>query len=281
MVRRNVFFFSNHSNRFCFLGFLSIYQLTKANDLKEKPIFLHSIRLFEEQFDDRTFIDSFVVYSYGIIVIKRKKNDSFGTVFLFDHDGFNIGNHQYVSTSPLRDLTMDFDTHLLWSLDEQQSGLFYCPLPSDQINVVSTSADLFHHRFLYMQFNKTTRLPKKFSIAKDLVAVLDTSRQTIDVYDKTSRERICQYTNHHNKSTHVCWSIGLLSNQTILIKLDNIESLKTGPSKHIYLHLDLFNPQEIMGVIEENDVHGMLIGPNDEILLGSRMNTIGTIRCYV
>jgi len=74
--------------------------------------------------------------------------------------------------------------------------------------------------------------------------------------------------------------MALFSDNSLLIKLDETSSLKTGPSKHIYLQLDTTNQRNVIGIIEEIDAYGMIITPTDEILIGVRINTKGTVKCY-
>jgi len=74
--------------------------------------------------------------------------------------------------------------------------------------------------------------------------------------------------------------MALFSDNSLLIKLDETSSLKTGSSKHIYLQLDTTNQSNVIGIIEEIDAYGMIITPTDEILIGVRINTKGTVKCY-
>lgn len=261
----NILYFFVH-----ILGLLSIYQFDKFNDLYQKPHLIHTIQLFN---DDKNLIESLVVHTYGIIVLKDIPSEKDRTVYQFDHDGYPIGNGECLSNMSIQELLMDVDTGLLWMYDEQKSNIFYSPLPSGHGN-------LFQHRFPYMNLKNRKSLPIKITISKDIIALLDTANQTIDIYDKRNRECLSRYSNSRNSSSHICWTIGLFSNQSLLIQLDDVQSLKTEQTKHIFLQLDIFNPQEIIAKFEEIDIHGRFIGPNDELLLGTRTHGQSFVRCY-
>jgi hypothetical protein len=267
------------------LGYLSIYKLNKANDFRQKPTFLREIKLFHDNpsstlsDEDQTIIDSFVVYKFWIIVFKRKKNELHGTIYLFNHDGKLIPNGKCIHNYPSRELTIDIETNLLWSLDQKQLCLFYYQLP-DQNKSLNNIDDYFQKRYLHVQFSKPFA-PKHISVNKNLLAVLDKNRQAIHIYDKQTRQELYEYVNNYNNTTHFCWDMALFSDNSLLIKLDETNSLKNGPSKHIYLQLDTTHQHNVIGIIEEIDAYGMIITPSDEILIGVRINTKGTLKCYV
>jgi hypothetical protein len=118
-------------------------------------------------------------------------------------------------------------------------------------------------------------------VNKNVLAVLDKNRQAVHVYDKRTRQELYQHVNMYNNSTHFCWDMALFSDNSLLIKLDEMSTLKTGPSKHLYLQLDTTKQHNILGIIEEIDAYGMMITPNDEIYIGVRINTKGIVKCYV
>jgi hypothetical protein len=118
-------------------------------------------------------------------------------------------------------------------------------------------------------------------VNKNLIAVLDKNRQAVHVYEKKSREQLYEHVNSYGNSTHFCWDMALFSDNSLLIKLDEMSTLKSGPSKHIYLQLDTTKQHNIIGMIEEIDAYGMMITSTDEILIGVRINTKGIVKCYV
>ncbi|CAF3744832.1 unnamed protein product [Adineta steineri] len=265
-------------------GYLSIYKLNKPNDFRTKPVFVREIKLFNDNpistsDEDQTIIDSFVVYKLWIIVFKRKKNELNGTIYLFTHDGKPVPNGKYMHNHPSREFTIDIETNILWSLDQKQLCLFYYQLP-DQIKLSSNSIeDYFQNRYSHVQFSKPFA-PKHISVNKNVLAVLDKNRQAVHVYDKQTRQELYEHVNNYNYTTHFCWDMALFSNNSLLIKLDETSTLKTGPSKHIYLQLDTTNQRNVIGIIEEIDAYGMIITTTDEILIGVRINTKGTVKCY-
>jgi len=265
------------------LGYLSVYRLNKPNDFRTKPIFMRETKLFNDNptsvsDEDQTIIDSFVVYKLWIIVFKRRKNELHGTIYLFTHDGKIVPNGKYSHRYPSRELTIDIETNILWSLDQKQLSLFYYQLP-DQTKFSNQIEDYFQNRSLHVQFSKPFA-PKHISVNKNALAVLDKNRQAVHVYDKKSRQELYQHVNNYNYTTHFCWDMALFSDNSLLIKLDETSSLKTGPSKHIYLQLDTTNQRNVIGIIEEIDAYGMIITASDEILIGVRINTKGTVKCY-
>lgn len=264
---------------FSSLGYLAIYELSQVNNLRDKPSFLHDIKLFHELVDDPTIIDTFNVHPCWIIVSKRNKPDSPGSIHLFTHDGYSIPHGPYLHNHPSKEFTMDIETNLLWSLDEQQLGLFYSPLPT-QRSVSPAFADYFQNRFLYMQFSKPL-VPKMISVTKDHLAILDKHRQAIHVYNKRTGDKLYEYVNHPSNTTHICWQMALFSDHRLLIKLDEIGTLRLGPSKHLYLHLDVSNRSDVLSMIEEVDTYGMMVAPTNEILLGVKKLSQGTVKCYV
>ncbi len=131
-----------------------------------------------------------------------------------------------------------------------------------------------------MQFSKPFA-PIHISVNKNVLAVLDKNRQAVHVYDKKNRQKIYEHINVYNHLTHFCWDMALFSDNSLLIKLDETSTLKSGPSKHIYLQLDTSRQHNIIGIIQEIDAYGMMITPADEILIGVRVNTKGIVKCYV
>lgn len=228
--------------------------------------------------EDQTIIDSFVVYKFWIIVFKRKKNELHGTIYLFNHEGKPIPNGKCVHNYPSRELTIDTDGNILWSLDQKQLCLFYYQLP-DQHPLNQKIEDFFQARHLHVQFSKPFA-PKHIAVNSNVIAVLDKNRQAVHVYDKRTRQELYQHINHFNHLTHFCWDMALFSDNSLLIKLDETSSLKAGPSKHIYLQLDASKQRNVIGMIEEIDAYGMIITPADEILIGVRINTKGMVKCY-
>lgn len=139
--------------------------------------------------------------------------------------------------------------------------------------------DYFQDRHLHVQFTKPF-MPKHISVNNKSIAVLDKRRQAVHVYDKKTRQQIYEHVSNYSNITYFCWDMALFSDNNLLIKLDETNSLKTGPSKHIYLQLDATNQQRIIGMIEEIDAYGMTITPTDEIFIGIRINKTGVVKCY-
>lgn len=251
--------------------------------MRQKPSFVREIKLFKEHSsssgpdDDQTIIDSFVVYKLWLVVFKRKKNQLHGTIFLFTHDGKPVPNGRCVHNYPSRELTIDTDTNVLWSLDQKQLCLFYYTLPETRGTNLD---DCFQNRHSHVHFSKPFA-PIHISVNKHVLAVLDKNRQAIHVYDKKNQHQLYEHVNMHCNTTHFCWDMALFSDDSLLIKLDETSTLKAGPSKHVYLQLDTTNQHDIIGMIEETDAYGMMITPSDEILIGVRISTKGIVKCYV
>ncbi|CAF2378891.1 unnamed protein product [Rotaria sp. Silwood2] len=264
-------------------GSLAIYKLNKTNDIRQKPILVREIKLFKDYStltsvdDDQTIIDSFVVYKLWIIVFKRKKNELHGTIYLFTHEGKTILNGKCIHNYPSRELTMDTEKNLLWSLDQKQLCLFYYDLPDTKPN---NPEEYFQNRHSHVQFSKPFA-PIHICVNKNVLAVLDKNRQAVHVYDKKTKQQLYEHVNIFGNSTHFCWDMALFSDNSLLIKLDEMSTLKTGPSKHIYLQLDTTKKHNIIGTIEETDAYGMMITTTDEILIGVRINTKGIVKCYI
>ncbi|CAF0824354.1 unnamed protein product [Rotaria sp. Silwood1] len=266
-------------------GYISIYEFNKVNNFRQKPIFIRDIILFNDNSiltlndDDQTIIDSFIVFKLWIIVLKRKKTELYGTIYLFTHDGKLIPNGKCFHAYPSRELTIDIDTNIIWSLDQKQLSLYYCQLP-DQIKYSNKIEDYFQNRYLYVQFPKTS-IPKHISVNKNVLAVLDKKRQVVHVYDKKTRQELYEHVNNYSNTTYFCSDTALFSDNSLLIKLDETNTLKTDSSKHIYLQFDTTNQHHVIGMIEEIDAYGMIITSTDEIFIGVRINKKGTIKCYV
>jgi len=261
-------------------GSLAIYKLNGQS----KPSLIREIKLFKDPLpisttndDDQTIIDSFTIYKFWIIVFKRRKNELHGAIYLFTHEGKLISNGKFPHTYPSRELTVDGECDRLWSLDQKQLCLFYYNLPDTK--PVNAEA-YFQNRCPHVQFSKPFA-PIHISANKTSLAVLDKNRQAIHVYDKKTRQQSYEYVNTSYTTTHFCWDMALFSDNNLLIKLDEMSTLKSGPSKHIYLQLDAKRQYSIIGSIEEIDAYGMMITANDEILIGVRINTKGIIKCYV
>ncbi|CAF0870110.1 unnamed protein product [Rotaria sp. Silwood1] len=264
-------------------GSLAIYKLSKANDIRQKPSLVREIKLFKDfstltaTDDDQTIIDSFVVYKLWIIVFKRKKNELHGTIYLFTHDGKPIHKGKCIHNYPSRELTMDTEKNILWSLDQKQLCLFYYVLPDTE---PTNHEEYFQNRHSHVQFSKPFA-PIHISVNKNALAVLDKNRQAVHVYDKKTKQELYEHVNIYGNSTHFCWDMALFSDNSLLIKLDEMSTLKSGPSKHIYLQLDTTKKHNIIGTIEETDAYGMMITTTDEILIGVRINTKGIVKCYI
>ena len=161
------------------LGYLSIYRLNKSDDFRSKPTFVREVKLFNDMIsqattsdEDQTIIDSFAVSKLWIIIFKRKKNELHGMIYLFTHEGKSISNGKYTHNYPSRELTIDTNNNLLWSLDQKQLCLFYYHLP-DQNNISQqTIEDCFQKRQSHVQFTKPFA-PKHISVNKNALSVLD------------------------------------------------------------------------------------------------------------
>jgi hypothetical protein len=235
--------------------------------------------LFSDLVDDQTTIDSFVVHSTGILVVKRYQQDTHGRLYMFTHDGHSIVNDQYNQHCSLRQVIMDINMNALWSIDEQQRSIFVSSLSDETQLFTRRHVDYFHHRSLYKQMVEPF-VPNILSVGNDHLAILDKHRQTIHIYDKRNRDKLYEYVNSHSKTTHVCWNMALFADQSLLIRLDEINTLKTGPTKHVYIHVDAARQNDAIGIIEEIDAYGMTITSTNEILLGVRMNNRGIVKCY-
>ncbi|CAF3527317.1 unnamed protein product [Rotaria socialis] len=266
-------------------GYISIYEFNRMNNFRQNPTYIRDITLFNDNpkstvnDDDKTIIDSFALSKLWIIVLKRKKTELYGTIYLFTHDGKLVPNGTCLHNYPSRELTMDIDTNVLWSLDQKQLSLFYYQLP-DQVKCSDKFDDYFQNRYLHVQFPKSL-VPKHISVNKNVVAVLDKRRQAIHVYNKKTRQELYQHVNNYSNTTYFCWDMALFSDNSLLLKLDETNSLKSGPSKHIYLQLDTTNQRHVIGLITEIDAYGMIITSTDEIFIGVRINKKGFIKCYV
>lgn len=264
---------------FLYEGALAIYRL----NLSSKPRLLEEIRLFKDTStsatndEDQTFIDSFAICKFWIIVFKRKKNELHGTIYLFTHHGKLLPNGKITHNYPSRELTVDTERNLLWLLDQKQLALFYYDLPEKN---AKHPDEYFRYRQSHVQFTKPFA-PIHISVNQNGIAVLEKYRQAVHIYDKNTGAKIAEHVNCDYHSTHVCWDMALFSDNGLLIKLDQSNIVKSEPSKHIYLHLDSSDEHRILGRIEELDAYGMMISPNDEILIGIRVNAKGIIKCYV
>lgn len=228
--------------------------------------------------DDQTIVDSFAICKLWIIVLKREKSEIYGTIYLFTHDGKSVPNGKCSHSYPSRELTMDVEANILWSLDQKQLGVYYYRLP-DQFMLSSKIENVFQNRYLHVPFSKPFA-PKHISTNKNVIAVLDKNRQAVHVYDKKTRQQLYEHVNSYNNTTHFCWDMALFSDNSLLIKLDETSSLKTGSSKHIYLQLDPTNKNHVIGMIEEIDAYGMIITVTDEVFIGVRISTKGIVKCY-
>jgi len=263
-------------------GSLAVYRFNKTNDMRQKPDRILQIRLFKENGssnsdEDQMIIDSFVVYKLWIIVFKRKKNELIGTIHLFTHEGKPVVNGRCPHNYPSRELTIDTEKNLLWSLDQKQLTLFCYDLPENRVN---NPEETFKYRQAHVQLTKPFA-PIHISVNRKFLAVLDKNRGAVHVFDKETKRQTFEYLNSHHRDTHGCWDMALFSDNSLLIKLDETSTLKTGPSKHIYLQLDDTPQHNVIGFIEETDAYGMMITTNDEILIGVRVNTKGIVKCYV
>lgn len=257
--------------------------MSKPNDIRQKPALIRELKLFKDHTtlsntdEEQTIIDSFVVYKLWIIVFKRRRNELHGTLYLFTHDGKPVPNGRCAHNFPSRELTMDTERNLLWSLDQKQLSLFYFGLPETKTN---NPEEVFNNRQLHVQFSKPFA-PIHISVNKNVLAVLDKNRQAVHVYDKKTKRELYEHVNIYGNLTHFCWDMALFSDNSLLIKLDEMSSLKAGPSKHVYLQLDITKKNNIIGTIEETDAYGMMITATDEILIGVRINTKGIVKCYI
>ena len=228
--------------------------------------------------DGQAVIDSFVISSLWLLISKRKKNDSHGTIYAFTHDGQSVPNGRYDHDHPLHAFTIDPDEHLLWSLDEQRHALVSIALP-DRRHAAHKLEDYFRNRATHIQLSKPLT-STCLAVNKQVIAVLDPRQRTIHVYNKGTREKSYEYLNLYSSATHFCWNMAVFSDDSLLIRLDDIGTLKLGPAKHTYLHVDATNDHRALGMIEEIDAYATTISTTGDILLGLRYNTKGLVKCY-
>jgi hypothetical protein len=251
------------------------------DDLRRKPNLLREMTLVHELDDDhdrQAVIDSLVISPLWLLISKRRKSGSRWIIYAFSHDGRSIPNGRYAPDHPLHALTIDPDENLLWSLDERQHALVSIALPARRHNAYKLE-DIFSNRATHIPFSRPLT-PACLAVNKHVVAVLDPRQRTIHVYNKRTREKSYDYLNMYASATHFCWTMAVFPDDSLLIRLDEIGTLKLGPAKHTYLHIDATNDQRALGMIEEIDAYGTTITTTGEILLGLRYNAKGVVKCY-
>ncbi|CAF1274002.1 unnamed protein product, partial [Didymodactylos carnosus] len=264
-------------------GYMEIKSFDKSNDLQKCPQHVKTVRLFdnfkqtgEGETNDETIIDSFTIHKYYIIVFKRLKQELKGKIHLFKHNGQCLKAciaHDF----PSREFTIDNDLNCLFTIDQRQCSIYRTDLlaPNDQLNDIDY-INAFNNRSKYIEFRKDF-VPLHMVINQKSIAVLD-KHQHVQVLDKKTKTPIFEFSDCFIES-HYLWNIGLFNDNSLLLKLDEVNSIKTIP-KHKFFQLSSINKQPIQQ-FEEVDAFGLIVTLTNEILIGIRANSKGIIKCYI
>ncbi|CAF4492128.1 unnamed protein product [Rotaria sp. Silwood1] len=236
-----------------------------------------SYSLFPNGTDE--LIESAVVSSRFLIVYSRKKQDTMtGTMYFFNHECKSVlqsGIHQSI---PVHHILCDQNANRLYCLDRMRCTIYYHTLPNNS-NEIETCMKT---RRDFIQFNSNYAAFKMLQ-NDDILGFYERNECTVHLYDKKKTEKIDEFKCEHFTDKFESWGIIAIrkDNNSLIFKVDERDDHDAANRQHIVYEVNR-STKQIISHIQLNSVFGMIIGPNNEVILGIRQTKdSGVIQCYI
>ncbi|CAF1173215.1 unnamed protein product [Adineta ricciae] len=235
-----------------------------------------SYTLFPNDTDE--WIESVVASSRFLIVYSRKKQDTMtGTLYFFTHECKPVlpnGIHQNI---PVHHILCDQNANRLYCLDRMRCTIYYHTLP----NSLGEIETCMKTRRDFTQFNSNYTAVKMLQ-NDDILGFYERNDCTVHLYDKQTAEKIEEFKCEHFMDKFESWGIIAIrkDNNSLIFKIDERADHDAVTRQHIVYEVHRATKQ-IISKIQLNSVFGMIIGPNNEVILGIRQTKeSGIVQCY-
>jgi hypothetical protein len=236
-----------------------------------------SYTLFPNSIDE--WIESVVATSHFLIVYSRKKQDTMtGTMYFFNHECKPVlpnGIHQNI---PVHHILCDQNANRLYCLDRMRCTIYYHTLP----NRVSEIETCMKTRQDFIKFNSSYKAVKMFQ-NDDILGFYEGNDCTVHLYDKQKAEKIEEFKCEHFIDKFESWGIIAIrkDNNSLIFKVDERVYHDAVTREYIVYEVNR-STKQVISKIQLNSVFGMIIGPNNEVILSMRQGKeSGLVQCYV
>ncbi|CAF0755923.1 unnamed protein product [Rotaria sp. Silwood1] len=291
-------------------GQISVYSLPKSMS-KIKPSIIGTGELFPK--NSRLLLESFTVYEFAIVVYVRRfeqksneiehsklikaglpimkgeqgrYNDHGGMIYLFSHGGDEIdGIYQ---SHPIRTILADQTFGRLWALNPMQNNV-YCYMAPNNKNEI--------HKYLQdeeivLDFSDEQFEPSIMIQSNQSIGLIDAEHDSYRLYAKDNKfSLITTYENLHNPEWKLTDGVIFKDNRTLLKltedKCYDNNSHETNNGRNKFHNtprrclIELTPDGQEKRLIQAETLYSMVLGPDDEVILGFAMRgDRGLIHCY-
>ncbi|CAM4791122.1 unnamed protein product [Rotaria magnacalcarata] len=224
-------------------------------------------------------IESAVVSSRFLIVYARKKQDTMtGKMYFFNHECKSVLPNGIYQSIPVHHILCDQNANRLYCLDRMRCTIYYHTLPNSSNEIeacMKTRRD-------FTQFNSNYAAFKMLQ-NDDILGFYERNECTVHLYDKKTTEKIEEFKSEHFMDRFESWGIIAIrkDNNSLLFKVDERVDHDASNRQHIVYEVNRLSKQ-VISQIQLNSVFGMIIGPNNEVILGIRQTKdSGVVHCYL
>ncbi|CAF0925949.1 unnamed protein product [Rotaria sordida] len=236
-----------------------------------------SYSLFTNGTDE--LIESAAVSPRFLIIYARKKQDTMtGTMYFFNHECKSVLQNGIHQSIPVHHILCDQNANRLYCLDRMRCTIYYHTLPNNS-NEIETCMKT---RRDFTQFN-TSYQASKMVQNDDILGFYERNDCTVHLYDKKTTEKFDDFKCEHFMDKFESWGIIAIrkDNNSLIFKVDERDDHDTANRQHIVYEVNR-STKQIISQIQLNSVFGMIIGPNNEVILGIRQTKdSGVIQSYI
>ncbi|CAF3995991.1 unnamed protein product [Rotaria magnacalcarata] len=260
-------------------GSIDLYQLD-SNEPRITPRHLRQFELFpgNTTSPQPLIIETFTVYT-PFIVVSAHLNDQADTssIYFFDHRGLKQAD-TCLQNFPVRQLSADVSCKCLWGIDRHQHLVYYNQLPMN----VQQIPNCIEHREDFIKFTRNFE-PIRIAQNQTSIAIIERNSQRAQLFDKRTKKKIDEVENLlRSKGIFRLWNVLLRDDNSMVLKLDEELPPNSRPPSINHLILELDSQGLPVSQIERISVYGLVLGPNQEILLGCKKHQQnGLIECYI
>ncbi|CAF1574675.1 unnamed protein product [Rotaria magnacalcarata] len=270
-------------------GSIDLYQLD-SNEPRITPRHLRQFELFpgNTTSPQPLIIETFTVYT-PFIVVSAHLNDQADTssIYFFDHRGLKQAD-TCLQNFPVRQLSADVSCKCLWGIDRHQHLVYYNQLPMN----VQQIPNCIEHREDFIKFTRNFE-PIRIAQNQTSIAIIERNSQRAQLFDKRTKKKIDEVENLlRSKGIFRLWNVLVIGvvgprmmlrdDNSMVLKLDEELPPNSRPPSINHLILELDSQGLPVSQIERISVYGLVLGPNQEILLGCKKHQQnGLIECYI
>ncbi|CAF0784797.1 unnamed protein product [Rotaria sordida] len=291
-------------------GQISVYSLPKSMS-NIQPSIIGTGELFPK--NSRLLLESFTVYEFAIVVYVRRfeqktneiehsklikaglpimkgeqgrYNDHGGMIYLFAHGGDEIdGVYQ---SHPIRTILADQIFGRLWALNPMDNNVYCYMTPNNKNEIQKYLQD----EEIILDFSDEQFEPSIMIQSNQSIGLIDTEHDLYRLYAKDDKFRlITTYQNLHNQQWKLTDGVIFKDNRTLLKLTEdkyynnnsndrNNNQNKFNNNPRCYL-IELTSDGQEKRQIQADKLYSMVLGPDDEIILGFAVrDDRGLIHCY-